>query len=332
MTCGRPKNLEIAARNPLCGPRDRRRNFLTTRDGNRRRGNPSHPAKGNLELRQEGARRHRRGGNSRPPVRGKPRASGEEETPSHRCGGNPGPPGTGQTLGPLALGNVRCHPVRGKPARAAPGATRRRENFSGCGGGETPSHVRRRKLLGATPVNWRKKALSHPGGGNTWRYQAWGQPRPVGKEESPSHGAESPEPPSELVATGPLGVFLVLVGSRAAQLTLRNRRDGVARLGEAPPSHTWRGLVLCLPWPVPIVPDRPKSRPDRHAAYGHSGLYPAASLSAPGNPRLPSACAAPPAGARIPAGRRVASHSAGGRPAASSPSRHTAWTSGTPGR
>ena len=328
MTCGRPKNLEIAARNPLCGPRDRRRNFLTTRDGNRRRGNPSHPAKGNLELRQEGARRHRRGGDSKPPVRGKPRATRYwADSRASGLGKRSVPPGEGEAR----KGGPRSHPAKGKLFRLW-----RRGNPESRAEKKALSRSAKGKLepfgLGATPVNWRKKALSHPGGGNTWRYQAWGQPRPVGKEESPSHGAESPEPPSELVATGPLGVFLVLVGSRAAQLTLRNRRDGVARLGEAPPSHTWRGLVLCLPWPVPIVPDRPKSRPDRHAAYGHSGLYPAASLSAPGNPRLPSACAAPPAGARIPAGRRVASHSAGGRPAASSPSRHTAWTSGTPGR
>src|SRR5437899_5552917 len=55
-------------------------------------------------------------------------------------------------------------------------------------------------------------------------------------------------------STGAPGAFLALVGGRAAQRTLRNRRDGAARLGEAPPSHTWRGLVLCLPCPVPLCP------------------------------------------------------------------------------
>src|SRR6516165_10630669 len=155
MACGRPKNLEIGARNLLCSPADGRRNFLTTRDGNRRRGTPSHPAKDNSWL----------------SGKEKSGATGKEETPSHRCGGNPGPPGVGQTLGPLALGKARCHPARGKPARRnleppAQGklqsmwrrgnpescaekkalGRRRRENFKLCDGGETPSCVMRRKL------------------------------------------------------------------------------------------------------------------------------------------------------------------------------------------
>src|SRR5689334_4513749 len=101
MACGRPKNLEIAARNLLCSPGDRRRNFLTTRDGNRRRGNPEPPAKDNSGL----------------SGKEKSGATGKEETPSHRCGGNPGPPGIGQTLGPLVSAKAWCHPARGKPAR-----------------------------------------------------------------------------------------------------------------------------------------------------------------------------------------------------------------------
>src|SRR6185437_6975363 len=155
MACGRRKNLEIACRNLLCSLRDRRRNFLTPRDGNRRRGNPEQPGKGQLRAFGQGeVQRH-----------------GKEETPSHRCGGNPGPPGIGQTSGPLVSGKVRCHPAKGEPARGnleppAQGklqgmwrrgnpesraeekalGRRRRENFKLCGGGETPSCVMRRKL------------------------------------------------------------------------------------------------------------------------------------------------------------------------------------------
>src|SRR6266705_6912013 len=155
MACGRPKNLEIAARNLLCGSRDRRRNFFTTRDGNRRRGNPEPPGKG--QLRAFG--------------QGEVRRYGEGETPRHRCGGNPGPPGIGQTLGPLVSGKARCrrqggspqgwtpsHPAqgilqgtrrRGNPEMCAEKKAlghRQRGNFKARGGGETPSYVRRRKL------------------------------------------------------------------------------------------------------------------------------------------------------------------------------------------
>src|SRR6516164_7640419 len=105
MACGRRKNLEIAARNLLCSHGDRRRNFPTTRDGNRRRGNPEPPGKGQLRAFGQGeVRRHRQGGNSEPLARGKPRATGEEETlshrqgetPGHRQGGNSEPPARGK--------------------------------------------------------------------------------------------------------------------------------------------------------------------------------------------------------------------------------------------
>src|SRR6185312_15732080 len=155
MACGRRKNLEIACRNLLCSLRDRRRNFLTTRDGNRRRGNPEPPGKGQLRAFGQGeVQRHRQGGNSEPPVRGKPRAT--------RYWAD---------FGASGLGKVRCHPAKGEPARgnleppaqgklqgmwrrgnpesrAAEKALgrRRRENFKLCGGGETPSCVMRRKL------------------------------------------------------------------------------------------------------------------------------------------------------------------------------------------
>src|ERR1700721_3113043 len=89
MACGRPKNLEIAARNPLCSPGDRRRNFLTTRDGNRRRGNPE------------------------PPVRGKPRAT--------RYWANSGASGPGESLVPPG----KRGPRKGEPRASGAGKTSR---------------------------------------------------------------------------------------------------------------------------------------------------------------------------------------------------------------
>src|SRR5215469_14653915 len=47
--------------------------------------------------------------------------------------------------------------------------------------------------------------------------------------------------------TGPLARLLAPEGGRAAQRTLRNRRDGVVRLGEAAASHTCSGLVPLCP-------------------------------------------------------------------------------------
>src|SRR5690348_18338423 len=173
MACGRRKNLEIAARNLLCSHGDGRRNFPTTRDGNRRRGSPEPPGKGQLRAFGQGeVRRHRQGGNSEPLVRGKPRttrywadfgASGLGESPvPPRQEGNP----QGRTL------SHRC-----------------RENFKVCGGGETPSRVRSRKLWAAAKgklqVAWQrgnpqlrdeKETLSHP---------AKGKLEPFGLGETP---------------------------------------------------------------------------------------------------------------------------------------------------
>src|SRR5215469_15259536 len=130
MACGRRKNLEIAARNLLCSHGDRRRNFPTTRDGNRRRGSPEPPGKGQLRAFGQGeVRRHWQGGNSEPAVRGKPRTT--------RCWADFGASGLGES--PVPPG------TRGNPQGGTSGH-RCRENFKVCGGGETPSRVRRRKL------------------------------------------------------------------------------------------------------------------------------------------------------------------------------------------
>src|ERR1051326_5250373 len=125
MACGRRKNLENAAQNLLCSPGDRRRNFPTTRDGNRRRGNPEPPGKGQLRAFGQGeVRRHRQGGNSAPPVRGKPRAT--------RCWADFGASGLGESPVP---------PRREGNPQGGTSGQRRRENFKVCGGGETPSRV-----------------------------------------------------------------------------------------------------------------------------------------------------------------------------------------------
>src|SRR6266704_2605404 len=172
MACGRPKNLEIAARNLLCGSRDRRRNFFTTRDGNRRRGNPEPPGKGQLRAFGQGeVRRH-----------------GEGETPRHRCGGNPGPPGIGQTLGPLVSGKARCRRQGGSPQGWTPShpaqgklqGTRRRGNPELCAEKKALSRRRREDLshlAWGQPRSFGERKPGATGEGITWRHLAWGKPR-----------------------------------------------------------------------------------------------------------------------------------------------------------
>jgi len=87
MACGRPKNLEIAGPNPLCGHSDRRRNSPTTGTVTGEGETPSH-GKGETPS-------HPVKGNSEPSGKEKPEAVGEEETPSHPARGKPRATGNG---------------------------------------------------------------------------------------------------------------------------------------------------------------------------------------------------------------------------------------------
>src|SRR5215467_5165173 len=97
MACGRRKNLEIAARNLLCSHGDRRRNFPTTRDGNRRRGSPEPPGK--RGTRKEEPRATGAGKTSKYVAEGKPRVVCGEESSK--------PPGKGKTSSCAAEGKPR---------------------------------------------------------------------------------------------------------------------------------------------------------------------------------------------------------------------------------
>src|SRR5215472_9703490 len=103
MACGRPKNLEIAARNLLCGPGDRRRNSPTT---------------GTVTGEGE-TLSHGKGETPKPPAKGKSGPSGKEK---------PGATGEEETL---------SHPARGKPR-----ATRAMGNPEASGQGRSPAPPR----------------------------------------------------------------------------------------------------------------------------------------------------------------------------------------------
>ncbi len=91
--------------------------------------------------------------------------------------------------------------------------------------------------------------------GATW---LGGNPGLVGKEESPSHGAGSPEPPGAPVDrnTGSVpGPGRWLSGAKDAEKSAGRCRE------------TARGpSISYMEGPRPIVPDPLKPRPDRHAA------------------------------------------------------------------
>src|SRR5215472_639231 len=190
MACGRRKNLEIAARNLLCSHGDRRRNFPTTRDGNRRRGSPEPPGKGQLRAFGQGeVRRHRQGGNSELPVRGKPRttrywadfgASGLGESPvPTRQEGNP----QGGTSGPSAQGKLQSMRRRGNPEL-------RNEK-------KTLSHPAKGKLepfgFGGNPGQLVKESPEPLAEEILGATRLGGNPGLVGKEGNPqAHGAGKP--------------------------------------------------------------------------------------------------------------------------------------------
>jgi hypothetical protein len=261
--------LKLVAGTPCAGPHIRRRNFFTTGNGSRRRGNPEPLAKGETP---------------EPPARGKPRATRQRATPSLWRGETLSHPATGETpepprqwddLGPFGPGKFprpRQRDTSGPSGLGEPGATRHGESsghWSGENPGQATGHpgpiwVQGPGATGAGSLRTTglEKTPSH-GKGVPRAHWAWRNPGATGEGkpcatgaggvmatgagETPSHPARGiPEPPV-IWATRPLVRLPAPVGGRAAQRTLSNRRDGVVRLGEAPPSHTWRGLVLLCP-------------------------------------------------------------------------------------
>lgn len=159
MACGRPKNLEIAGGNPLCGPQHRRRNFLTTGNGSRRRGNPEPLAKGETpEPPGNGRPRVTARGHPEPPAKrklsatrrgGKPRATRQRAFRASGAGSLE-PPGTGENLGPLARGGTLSHGG---------------EELCAACAGATPSRRQRRKLEATRQRE--TLAAGNPGNRNT---------------------------------------------------------------------------------------------------------------------------------------------------------------------
>src|SRR6516225_7838443 len=91
----------------------------------------------------------------------------------------------------------------------------------------------------------------------------WGNSRSLAKGNSRATGSGESRSQPVIWATGSQARLLAPEGGRAAQRTLRNRRDGSARLGEAAASHTCSGLVLLCP--------TGQNRAHRHAAAAISG-------------------------------------------------------------
>src|SRR5215467_11847091 len=110
----------------------------------------------------------------------------------------------------------------------------------------------------------RKKALSH-GAGMTWSRMALGKPEVSGEGKLPGHPARgSPTPAGDLGdwSTGKVA------GPGRWSSGAKDAEKSAGRRGEI-------GRGRCISYmqrPRPIVPEGPKLRPQRHAAYsrGHS--------------------------------------------------------------
>src|SRR5215467_9075991 len=135
MACGRLKNLEIAARNPLCGHGDRRRHSPTTGKVAGEGETPSHRQWANPGLRARTS--------PAPPARRKLRAA--------RRGGNPGPPGKGETPNHLGKGKTLGQLAEGKPRamrrKESSEPPWQRENFEPPGLGGNPGSFGEKKAL-----------------------------------------------------------------------------------------------------------------------------------------------------------------------------------------
>ena len=175
-----------------CAPRtNRRRNFFTTGNGSRRRGNPEPLAKGETPEPpgkgrasghwQEDFRSH--------PATGNPRARGHEGDPeppaqgklcATRRGGNPEPPGNGH-LRAFGLGEIRSHPATGHLGPPARG------DSEPPGEGATPSHP----VTGISGPSGPARSGATPATGHL-RPLAWGDSEPPGNGAAQVHGLEGP--------------------------------------------------------------------------------------------------------------------------------------------
>ena len=207
MACGRPKNLEIAGGNPLCGPHDRRRNFLTTGNGQPAKGKPGATGKGGNP--RATRQRETSGHGPRTPratrQRGKPRSHRQRGKPrSHPAKGKPrSHPAKGETPEPPAKGDLgsrpedtRSHPAKGEPRALGTRGTRshRRRGNSPATGAGNPGPPGNRYSEPLARRAWSQPATDVP---SLWHGQSgatrqrdtsgplgWGDPEPPATGES----------------------------------------------------------------------------------------------------------------------------------------------------
>jgi hypothetical protein len=183
MTCGRPKILKITPLNPLCDPLDRRRNFFTTGNGNRQRGNPEPPGEGETPS-------HRLGESSEPSAKRQLEVIGNGKTLKPSGGGRNSAANRQRGISGSRPGKVLSHPATGT---SGPRAERSRAN-------------RRRKRSGSRPG----RRAEATGEGRPCATRQWGQPRGQRRRAGPA----PPGGGGDLAATGK-GQSLAL-GIRAA--------------------------------------------------------------------------------------------------------------------